>query len=288
MTGPSIDFITALPSLPRRALDSHKGTFGKVAVVAGSRGMSGAAVLVGSAALRAGAGLVRVAVPSDIQSVVAAGNPCYTTIGLPCDAAGRLLPEPEWVAALEADNDVLAVGPGLGRSTALKQVVRRLLQTSQRPLVLDADGLTNIADEPALLARRSAPTILTPHPGEFAQLLRTDTATVQGQRQTLAVEFARQHGVVVLLKGHRTLVTDGRRLYENRTGNPGMATGGSGDVLTGIIAALVGQGLEAFVAAQLGAYVHGLAGDLARRDVGEVGLIASDLLTWLPRAFLHL
>ncbi len=153
------------------------------------------------------------------------------------------------------------------------------------PLVLDADGLYALEQQTDHLRSRPAPSILTPHPGEFARLLGTDTTTVQSQRQDLAVRFAAEHSVVLVLKGHGTIVTDGRRVYHNTTGNPGMATGGTGDVLTGLIAALLGQGLEPFAAAQLGVHLHGLAGDLARDEVGEVSLIASDLLDYLPRTF---
>src|SRR5262249_55553000 len=151
--------------------------------------------------------------------------------------------------------------------------------------VVDADGLNALASQVPRLRGRSAPLVLTPHPGEFARLLDSDVATVQGDRQRRAVRFALEHGLVLLLKGQGTIVTDGRRGYVNTTGNPGMATGGTGDVLTGLVAALIGQGLEAFAAAQLGAYLHGRAGDLARDELGEVSLIASDLLAYLPRAF---
>ena len=157
--------------------------------------------------------------------------------------------------------------------------------TIPKPLVLDADGLNVLQGDTAPLRGRSAPLILTPHPGEFARLVRTDVPAVLAQREELATRFAAEHGLVLVLKGHATLVTDGLRFYRNTTGNAGMATGGTGDVLTGLIAALVGQGLEAFAAAQLGVYLHGLAGDLAREDLGEVSLIAIDLLDYLPRAF---
>jgi len=160
-----------------------------------------------------------------------------------------------------------------------------LIAQTQTPLVVDADGLNALQGQVAQLRGRAAPLILTPHPGEFARLLGSDISAVQGDRQGLAVRFAAEHRLVVVLKGHGTVVTDGRRVYVNATGNPGMATGGTGDVLTGLVAALVGQGLEAFVAAQLGVYLHGKAGDLARDELGEVSLIASDLLTYLPRAF---
>jgi NAD(P)H-hydrate epimerase len=156
-----------------------------------------------------------------------------------------------------------------------------------KPIVLDADGLNVMHGDTTLLRRRAAPTILTPHPGEFARLVKSDTATVLARREELAIQFAADHGLVLVLKGHATLVTDGKRLYRNPTGNPGMATGGTGDVLTGLIAALLGQKLDAFAAAQLGVYLHGLAGDLARDELGENSLIATDLIEYLPRAFMR-
>jgi NAD(P)H-hydrate epimerase len=281
-----IESITQLPSLPPRPADSNKGNYGRVLVVAGSRGMSGAAVLCGSAALRGGAGLVKVAVPAGILPLVAVGNPCYMTVPLPEDEgrlAGVALPS---LLELIEHNDVTALGPGLGSNHDLPRLIAAVVAQSSKPLVLDADGLNALAGQAECLRQRPAPAILTPHPGEFGRLLNLTAADVQSRRQELAVRFAADHGVVLVLKGQCTIVTDGRRCYVNATGNPGMATGGTGDVLTGLIAALAGQGLEAFAAAQLGVYLHGLAGDLARDAKGEVSLIASDLLDFLPAAFL--
>jgi NAD(P)H-hydrate epimerase len=280
------ELVTQLPRLAPRPADSNKGTFGRVLVVAGSRGMSGAAVLCGCAALRGGAGLVYVAVPEVIQPVVAAGNPCYLTAGLPADENGQLGDHAEArVLALAQGKDVLALGPGLGQGRAVTALVLAVLAQVRLSLVLDADGLNVLRQYTDCLRGRPTPAVLTPHPGEFARLVGCDVAAVQAQRQELAVRFAADHGVVLVLKGHNSIVTDGRRCYVNPTGNPGMATGGSGDVLTGLVAALLGQGLEAFAAAQLGVYLHGLAGDLARDDRGEVSLIATDLIEYLPRAF---
>jgi NAD(P)H-hydrate epimerase len=285
-TLPAAEAVTRLASLSHRKPESNKGDFGRVLVVAGSRGMSGAAILCAGAALRGGAGLVKAAVPADILPVVAAGNPCYMTAPLPCDQQGRLsaTAAPE-VVALAEGQDVLAVGPGLGRAQGINEVVYRLLEKTHAPIVLDADGLNAIGGKTDLLKARPAPLILTPHPGEFARILGSDVATIQSNRADLARRFACDHQLVLVLKGHGTIVTDGRRLYVNHTGNPGMATGGTGDVLTGLIAALMGQGLDPFAAAQLGVYLHGLAGDLARDAVGEACLIASDLLAHLPAAF---
>lgn len=279
--------VTDVPHLPPRAADANKGTFGRVLVVAGSRGMSGAAVLCASAALRGGAGLVRLAVPEGILPIVATANPCYTTAPLPEDDRGRLgsaaLPE---LLELVRGNSVAELGPGLGQSQAIGDMIVAVLEQTDTPLVLDADALNVLVGRFDALRRHAGPIVVTPHPGEFARLLGCDIPTVQARRQELAADFAATHGIVVVLKGHGTVVTDGRRVFVNPTGNPGMATGGSGDVLGGLLAALIGQKMETFAAAQLGVYLHGLSGDLARAERGEVSLIATDLLHFLPQAFL--
>lgn len=285
MNPDSFEIVTDLPRLPCRRPDSNKGNFGRVLVLAGSRGMAGAGVLCASAALRAGAGLVKLAVPAELLPIVALANPCVMTAALPEDEAGRFRGD----AAAEAlqlaqAHDVVALGPGLGRSAGLSYFVSHLLAKHDQPIVLDADGLNNLADDPKALSKHAGPVVITPHPGEFARLLRVETAAVQANRRELAASFAHSHRLVVVLKGQGTLVTDGRRLFCNPTGNPGMATAGSGDVLTGVIAALIGQGLDAFDAAQLGAHLHGLAGDCARDVVGEISLIATDLIDYVPRA----
>lgn len=280
------EIVTHVPMLPPRPIDGNKGTFGKVLLVAGSRGMAGAAVLCGGGALRGGAGLVTLAVPEEILPIVAAGNPCYLTAPLLTDADGRISERAEHrVLALARGSDVVAAGPGLGQSRAVTALVLSLLAQADKPLVLDADALNAIGQHTDCLTSRAASLVLTPHPGEFARLLGCDIATVQADREGRAGSFAAKHGLILLLKGHDTIVTDGRRVFHNPTGNPGMATGGSGDVLTGLLAALLGQGMPPFDAAMLAAYVHGLAGDLARDDLGEVSLIATDLIDYLPRAF---
>ena len=288
MAEDKIELVTALPRLAARPADSNKGDFGRVLVVAGSTGMAGAAVLCATAALRGGAGLVRVAVPHDILPTVAAGHPCYTSAPLPQDAAGRLvLLALQELMSLSQESSVVAIGPGLGRSHEISTMLADYFVSPPRPVVLDADGLNAFVDQPERLRGGDVPIIVTPHPGEFARLLGVETAAVQRDRQALAMKFARERQLIVVLKGHGTLVTDGRRVYRNPTGNAGMATGGTGDVLTGLIAALVGQGLEPFAAAQLGVYLHGVAGDLARDQVGEVSVLATDLLDFLPPALRH-
>lgn len=287
MTPPADPLVVVdVPKLPPRAADAHKGTFGKVLVVAGSVGMSGAAVLAGTATLRGGAGLVQVATPEPVGPLVASAQPCLMTVWLPADRRGRLsraaLPE---LLALARSATAVVLGPGLGQSLDLLILVPTLLEQVARPVVLDADGLNALSTHTEILNRREAPTVLTPHPGEFARLTGLDTKAVQADRRNVALEFARRHRAVLVLKGAGTLVTDGRRLYTNTTGNPGMATGGSGDVLAGLLGALLAQGVEAFDAAVLGVYLHGRAGDLARDEVGETSLIATDLLDHLPAAF---
>lgn len=277
--------VTRIPVLPPRPPASHKGTFGRVLIVAGSRGMSGAACLVGTAALRGGAGLVRVAAPKGISASVAAYEPSYLTWPLPEDRAGRLdAAALSDLLELAQENDVLGVGPGLGQSAAITQTLAELIGSVAKPTVLDADGLSALGGSPDRLALLGAHVVITPHPGEFARLLGTDTATVQAHREQMAIEFSRRHHTVTVLKGHQTVVTDGEQIYVNATGNPGMATGGSGDVLTGLLAALAAQRLALLEAAVLGVYVHGLAGDLAAVQLGQTALVASDLLSYLPDA----
>ena len=289
-----MDETTTLPKLQPRAPDSHKGTYGRVLIVAGSRGMSGAAMLAGLGALRGGAGLVQVATPAEVLPIVAGYNPCYLTAALPQDANGMVAPAAEDVILdLAAKSDVVALGPGLGQGDAVIHLVKTAVARIDRPLILDADGLNALAKlwsgrPRAEVPARSHPLMLTPHPGEFARLCRLSAAEVHDRREELALGYAAERQVTLVLKGHRTLVTDGTRLYRNTTGNPGMATGGTGDVLTGLIAALVGQGLPAFEAAQLGVHWHGLAGDLAARTRGMAGLTAMDLLDSLGSAELAL
>ncbi|HEX6985922.1 MAG TPA: NAD(P)H-hydrate dehydratase [Planctomycetaceae bacterium] len=285
-----LERVTKLPSPPPREDDSHKGTYGRVLVVAGSRGMAGAASLTGLGALRGGAGLVYLAVPAGVANTVSAIEPSYLVEPLPDDADGRLLTDPreEPLASLLEGKDALAVGPGLGQSRAVSKLVLRLYEKFPGPAVFDADALNALAKSPKALGKPGGPRVLTPHPGEFARLTGSDVKSVQAGRETLAAAFAAEHGVVLLLKGHRTVVTDGARLAVNETGNSGMATGGCGDVLTGLIAALLGQKMEPFAAAQFAAHLHGLAGDLAAANLSKPGLIATDVAWYLTQAWKRL
>jgi NAD(P)H-hydrate epimerase len=281
---------TPLPLLPPRNPESHKGEFGRAVLVGGSLGMSGAVSLAGKAALRSGAGLVTVAVPCAIQDIVASIEPSYMTFGFDDDESGQFecLASRQVLQLAEAVTAV-GIGPGLGRSKGVTRFVTRLCHDIAKPMVVDADALYALAEHADEWPKCGAARILTPHPGEFARL--TDTLPKGDQRVDAAAEFARTlvdggcGDSVVVLKGHETVVTDGTRYSINGTGNPGMATGGTGDVLTGIITALLCQGLSPFDAARLGVHVHGLAGDLAANELGQVSMIASDLIEYLPRAF---
>jgi len=276
----------SLPRLPPRRPDAHKGDFGRALLIGGSRGMAGAIALAGMSCLRSGAGLVKLAVPECILDAVAGFEPSYMTVPLVCDSSGYLFPQAFEQLALHLDAATcVACGPGLGRSHDLTQLVHKLYTTVKQPLVIDADGLNALAALPDGLANPGGPRILTPHPGEFARLIRSDAKLSRDEQIARAKQLAAERKIIVLLKGQHTIVTDGSRVAENTTGNPGMATGGTGDILTGVITALVCQGLTPFDAAVLGAHVHGLAGDLAAAKLGQVSLIASDLLRYLPRAF---
>lgn len=279
-----------LPKIAPRLKDANKGDFGKIAVVAGSVGMSGAACLAALAALRAGAGLVTLAVPKRIQPVVASQMMCVMTRGLPDTTAGTFSMEGlEETLEFCAGMDAVAVGPGMGRVEDTLRFARALYEKLDRPVVFDADALFALAADEAALKKFPAgrPTVLTPHPGEMARLLSTSAGEVQRDRE-MRKTFAAKHGVVMVLKGAGTVATDGRLTHTNVTGNPGMATAGSGDVLTGVIAALLGQYFNAFDAARLGVHVHGLAGDIAAAAKGEIGMIATDILDALPEAFMRL
>jgi NAD(P)H-hydrate epimerase len=286
----TLEAIEAVPTLRPRPRDGHKGRFGHVLVIAGSRGMAGAAALCGASALRSGAGLVRIATVSEVQPTVASFEPSYMTYPLPCDSLGQILFEaarPELDRLIQPAT-VIAVGPGLGHSRETEKLLRFLIVDTDKPLVVDADGLNALVGQTELLAGLKRPAVLTPHPGEFARLSGVPVSTIQAGRVDVASAMARiADPLVVVLKGAGTVVSDGTRYYVNTTGNPGMATGGSGDVLTGVIAALLGQKLPTFEAAQLGVFIHGLAGDIARDQHGETGLIAGDLVDALPDAFVH-
>ncbi len=274
------------PSLRPRSAGVHKGDLGHVLLLAGSTGKTGAAILAARSTVRSGAGLVTVAAPEPVLDVIAAGSIESMTLPLAVAGDGGLAPEAaaQLTAAL-AGKQVVAAGPGLGTTESTVELLRGLIEIPI-PLVLDADGLNAFAGRLSDLASRQAETVLTPHPGELGRLLQMDTAVVVKDRLSAARAAAEESGAVVVLKGHLTLVAEpGGGVAVNPTGNPGMATGGSGDVLTGVIAALIARGHDAATAARLGVFVHGSAGDLAAERRGEVGLAAGDLIDTLGIAF---
>ena len=280
--------IETIPGLKPRAVDGHKGDYGRFCIIAGSVGMSGAAALAGRAALRAGAGLVRVATPKSVLPIVAAIEPSFTTIALPEDGDGRISAKAiHTVLEAAGQNDAVAFGPGIGTGGALRSILEKLLYQQDLRLVIDADGLNNLAGIKNWPDGLKAKLILTPHPGEMRRLwsglLREE---LPSDRQQQALQLAQRTKTTVVLKGAGTVVTDGEKVYINKTGNPGMATAGSGDVLTGVITALLGQGLSDFDAAVLSVHIHGLAGDIAAEKFGQVSLMTTDIIDSLPDAFL--
>ena len=278
--------------LRQRNPDSHKGDFGHILIIAGSLRYSGAAALCAKAVMRAGAGLVTLAMPANI---------CNAFLRIKPDEL-MLLPLPETnegtisaaayneTLAFAKHADAIIIGPGLSRNNSTQSLVRKLVKSIDKPLVIDADGLNALGNlnSPGNKTGRIFPenTVVTPHPGEIARLIGIPAAVIQKKRKEVAKNFARRYNITVVLKGHQTVVAspDGNA-YVNNTGNPGMATAGSGDALAGIIAAFLGQGLDAFNAAKYGVYVHGLAGDIAAGKKTQLSLIASDIIDYLPAAF---
>ncbi len=277
---------TLAAALPPRPPAAHKGDFGHVLVVAGSLGKGGAAALAALGAVRGGAGLVTVASPGCVLLAVAAASLEAMTLPLPAGPTGELtLAAVEPVLAAAEARDALAIGPGLGESEEAREVARRIVLGTRCPAVIDADALNAFAGRAHELRGRRAPTVLTPHPGELGRLLGTTVAEIAGDRLRALAQAVEATGAHVVLKGHQTLVgTPEGRVTINPTGNPGMASGGMGDVLTGIVGAFLGQALQPETACRLAVYLHGLAGDLAAARGDEVSLSASDLLEALPEA----
>lgn len=269
----------ALALLPDRSPDAHKGDFGRILLLCGSRGYTGSAYLAAMGALRAGAGLVFLGVPESIYAIEAVKLNEAIVFPLP-DADGAL--SPDAAAQIEeklARMDAVLIGPGLGQSSGALAALETVLREAKCPVVVDADGINLLGKHKALLRGRQYPTILTPHEIEFARL-GGDTSS---DRAEAAINLARTLGCVLVRKGRGTLITDGTVSYRNLTGNPGMAVGGSGDVLAGIITAFLGQGLGPMEAAACGCWFHGAAGDLCARELGQYGMLPTDMLAVLPR-----
>ena len=270
---------SVLSILPERDPFGHKGTFGKVLLLCGSRGFTGAAYLAAMGALRSGAGLVYLGVPESIYAIEAVKLNEPVVFPLP-DKEGKLSAEaiPQILNRLPA-MDAILIGCGLGISEGTLAVVKAALETAVCPVVLDADGINVLSGHMDILRGRQYPTILTPHDGEFRRV----GGSVGDDRMASAGAFASEFGCVLLLKGHRTCITDGQTGYVNGTGNPGMAVGGSGDVLAGILTGLLGQGIEPLKAAACAAWLHGAAGDLCASELGQYAMLPTDMLSALPR-----
>lgn len=270
---------SVLSILPERDPFGHKGTFGKVLLLCGSRGFTGAAYLAAMGALRSGAGLVYLGVPESIYAIEAVKLNEPVVFPLP-DVDGKLSAEaiPQILNRLPA-MDAILIGCGLGISEGTLAVVKAMLENAVCPVVLDADGINVLSGHMDILRGRQYPTILTPHDGEFRRV----GGSVGDDRMASAGAFASEFGCVLLLKGHRTCITDGQTGYVNGTGNPGMAVGGSGDVLAGILTGLLGQGMEPLKAAACAAWLHGAAGDLCASELGQYAMLPTDMLSVLPR-----
>jgi NAD(P)H-hydrate epimerase len=269
-----------------RSHHAHKGDFGRVLIVAGSKGYAGAAHLAAAACVRAGAGLVTLAVPEKIYPVLARREAEVMVKPFPSTRDGSFsMRALKPILNFVKGQDVVAVGPGLSQNPETQRLIRRLIPKIQIPLVIDADGLNALRGHAGVLRQCRKQTILTPHPGEFVRLFGGTLTAETSVRRKRAVEVAKLYGIIMLLKGCRTVVasSDGQ-VAMNTTGNPGMATGGTGDILTGIIAALIGQKFSLWNSVRFAAYLHGLAGDLAAKKFGEVSLKASDLLDFLSQA----
>jgi hydroxyethylthiazole kinase-like uncharacterized protein yjeF len=275
--------------LPEREPDSHKGDYGHALIVGGSPGRAGAVILAARAAVRSGAGLVTAAVPEPILQTVDLGSIESMTLGLPAAASGQIAERAADVVLEAAEGKaVLAMGPGMGQDPATAAAIRRIALECPLPVVLDADAINAFAGRAGELAARRTETILTPHPGELGRLLGISTAQIQEDRIAAARGAAEETGAIVVLKGHMTLVASGTAVFVNPTGNAGMATGGAGDVLTGLLAGLLAQGLDALDATLLAVYLHGLAGDLAATRLRQGNMAAGDLIRVLPAAFMAL
>ncbi|MDD4954719.1 MAG: NAD(P)H-hydrate dehydratase [Candidatus Omnitrophica bacterium] len=271
--------------LLKRKPNTHKGDYGYVFVLGGSPGLTGAVTLCANAALRMGAGLVKTGVPESLSNVLAMKVTEATVLALKEDRGYLSLQAFEQILSLMERIDVIALGAGAYQTPSSRSLLLKVIKEIDKPMVIDADGLNALStDLNVLKERKSKNIILTPHMVEFSRLTKLTVAEIESKRKELVKEFAFKYNLTLVLKGHRTLISDGKKLFENNTGNPGMATAGSGDVLTGIIAGLMAQGLDLLTAARFGAYAHGYSGDLAAKDKTETCLIASDIIEYLPKA----
>lgn len=268
-----------LDILPDRKETAHKGDFGRILLLCGSRCYTGAPWFAAMGALRCGAGLVYLGVPESIYAIEATKLNEPIVFPLPEEDGTLSVTAIPKIQELLDSMDAVLIGPGLGQSEGTQAVVREVLTGFSGPAVVDADGINVLAQHKDVLRERQSPTILTPHPGEFARLGGDHSI----DRRKAAMDFAKAYGCILVLKGHGTVITDGNRCYVNPTGNPGMAVGGSGDVLSGMIAGLIGQKIDPLLASACGAFLHGMAGDICAENMGQYGMLPSDMVEVLPR-----
>ncbi len=270
-----------------RPKDTHKGSYGHLFILGGSPGLTGAVCLAGDAAMRSGCGLATIGIPESLNDIIEIKLTEVMSLPL-ADTPERTFSVkavPPALGFIRDRADAVVIGPGISCSNEeTAKFVKQVVAKTDKPLVIDADAIKTVASDKSLLKKNTA-VILTPHPGEMSCLTGLTVKEIQGSREETAREFADKYGVILILKGYHTVVTDGKNISVNLTGNPGMATAGSGDVLAGMLGSFVAQGYGAFEAAEYAAYVHGLAGDLAAKELGETALIASDIIKYFPDAF---
>jgi len=273
--------------LKKRKKDSNKGDYGRVFIIAGSVGYTGAAYLCAKAAMRSGSGLVTLGIPEGLCSIMEIKLTEVIKKPLPqTDELTLSLKAKDEILKFSQGVDSIAIGPGLSRHEEVKKLVKSLILQIDKPTVIDADGINALADKPEIVKKAKCPLILTPHPGEMSRIAKIGIEDIQRNREEIALSYAQKLNVVLVLKGYKTVIaTPEGKVYVNMTGNPGMASAGTGDVLTGMIASFLGQGLEPFKAAKLGVYLHGAAGDLVAKEKSQASLIAEDLIEKLPTVF---
>jgi len=271
----------------KRKLNSHKGDYGHLFIIGGSPGLTGAVCLSGISALRSGCGLVTIGIPESLNNIIE--TKLTEVMSKPFPETNQhtfsLKSVSPVLEFIEEKADGVVIGPGISLNTETGKFVKEIIKRITKPLVIDADAIKLISLEIEILKNLKTKAILTPHPGEMSFLIKKDVHQIQKQRVFFAKNFAKEYGLILVLKGYKTIVTDGKNVYINKTGNPGMATAGTGDVLSGIIGSFLVQGIEPFISAKMAVYIHGLAGDFAKKIKGEISLIASDIIDFLPEVF---
>ncbi len=273
--------------LKKRKRDTHKGDYGHLFIIGGSPGLTGAVCLAGLSALRSGCGLVTIGIPEGLNHIIEIKLTEVMSLPLPETEDHFFSPDAfeKTIEFIEKKADCVLIGPGISLHKETKKFVKKIIPEIKKPLIIDADALKIISEDLKLIEKIKEKPILTPHPGEMSYLTGLKIDEIQKNRKRTAEEFAKQYNVILILKGYRTVVTDGENTYINLTGNPGMATAGSGDVLAGIIGGLLATGEDKFISAKYGVFIHGLAGDIAAKEKGEISLIASDIIEKLPLVF---